>query len=76
MIGKACVLQLEIKENNINEGIVEPNFASLDSAVAELNDSNYALNLNGGCAKFPLDDNVTTSSLIGKRECESLKIFH
>ncbi|VDM93370.1 unnamed protein product, partial [Litomosoides sigmodontis] len=58
-------VNIEDKGSGINEGVVEPNFASLDSAVAELNNSNYALNLNGGCAKFPLDDELklSTSSL-------------
>ncbi|EJD76416.1 EF hand family protein [Loa loa] len=57
---------IETKENSINGGITEPNFASLDSAVAELN-SNYALTRNGGCAKFPLYD-LPSSSPVGKRE--------
>ncbi|CAG9534305.1 unnamed protein product [Cercopithifilaria johnstoni] len=60
-------VNMEIKENNIDGGITEPNFASLDSAVAELNNSDYALNRSSGCAKFPLDD-LSTSTSIGKRE--------
>ncbi|KAL3990969.1 EF-hand domain pair family protein [Acanthocheilonema viteae] len=60
-------INIEIKKNNINGDITEPNFASLDSAVAELNNSDYALNRSSGCAKFPLDD-LSTSSPIGKRE--------
>uniref|UniRef100_A0A1I8EI41 Uncharacterized protein n=1 Tax=Wuchereria bancrofti TaxID=6293 RepID=A0A1I8EI41_WUCBA len=56
-------INVEIKQNSNNE----PNFASLDSAVAELNNSNYVLNSSGGCAKFPLDD-LCSSSPISKRE--------
>uniref|UniRef100_A0A0R3S648 Rab-GAP TBC domain-containing protein n=1 Tax=Elaeophora elaphi TaxID=1147741 RepID=A0A0R3S648_9BILA len=60
-------VNIEMKENSINGSIIEPNFASLDSAVAELNNSDYALNRSGGCAKFPLDD-LSTTSPIDKRE--------
>lgn len=56
-------INVEIKENSNNE----PNFASLDSAVAELNNTNYVLNSSGGCAKFPLDD-LCSSSPVNKRE--------
>uniref|UniRef100_A0A915PJQ7 DUF3741 domain-containing protein n=1 Tax=Setaria digitata TaxID=48799 RepID=A0A915PJQ7_9BILA len=51
--------------SSIEIKINEPNFASLDSAVAELNNGDYGLN-RSGCAKFPVDD-LSTFGAINKR---------